>query len=155
MAQSVTIAEIEQKWIDRFWSRVDKSSICWLVSGGGANGNGKGMGHVVVYCGKGVPRIYAHRLSFLLFNGSLNSDLNVLHSCDNPRCVNPEHLRQGTQADNARDASIRGRTANGNTHLTHCKNGHNLSPENVWNVNGHRQCKPCHRKPFRKPWRRA
>lgn len=50
----------------------------------------------------------AHRIAFFLHNGEWPEPM-ALHSCDNPACVNPEHLRAGTAADNARDIVERGR----------------------------------------------
>ena len=53
---------------------------------------------------------YTHRLSARLFLGlDRDSDLYVLHDCDNPSCFNPSHLRTGTQADNIADAVRKGR----------------------------------------------
>lgn len=52
---------------------------------------------------------YAHRFVFELFNGPLPDGKWCLHDCDNPKCVNPEHLYAGTAADNARDRMVRGR----------------------------------------------
>lgn len=51
----------------------------------------------------------AHRASHKIFKGDLDRKLLVLHSCHKPVCVNPEHLRQGTNADNARDKVLAGR----------------------------------------------
>jgi len=52
--------------------------------------------------------IPAHRISYLLHNGDLVDGLSVLHNCNNALCVNPDHLRLGTQADNMRDLAIAG-----------------------------------------------
>ena len=55
----------------------------------------------------------AHRLAFLLANGRIDPDLLVMHSCDNRKCVNPKHLSQGTDADNIKDAWVKGRLQKG------------------------------------------
>lgn len=60
--------------------------------------------------------IYRHRLAYCLANAvSLEAiaGLVVRHTCDNPRCINPEHLLLGTQLDNVQDRQVRGRTARG------------------------------------------
>lgn len=51
----------------------------------------------------------AHALSFHLFNGQIEKGKYVCHKCDNPRCINPDHLYAGTQLQNMRDAVNRGR----------------------------------------------
>lgn len=55
----------------------------------------------------------------------------VRHSCDNPPCINPSHLSEGTQADNVADAVSRGRARGGRRDQTHCLHGHALTPDNV------------------------
>ena len=54
------------------------------------------------------------------------------HACDNPPCINPAHLLEGTRADNSLDMVQRGRTHGGRRDQTHCKSGHDLTPENVY-----------------------
>lgn len=51
----------------------------------------------------------AHRFSYELYKGEIPEGLLVLHSCDTPRCVNPDHLRVGTDQDNTQDKISRGR----------------------------------------------
>jgi hypothetical protein len=50
----------------------------------------------------------SHRLSYEVFKGPISPGLMVLHSCDNRRCCNPDHLRTGTQKDNMQDRKERG-----------------------------------------------
>jgi len=58
-------------------------------------------------------------------------EANALHHCDNPPCVNPEHLYEGTHADNIEDKVRRNRARGGKFDITHCKHGHALTGDNV------------------------
>lgn len=113
---------------ERFWERVEKTDTCWLWKGYKLP---KGYGMFCMgpkYAGHSQ---LAHRWAYELTHGEKPTDKQlVLHSCDNPSCVNPDHLRLGTHADNLRDASSRGRHYN--TKKTHCKNGHEYTPENTF-----------------------
>jgi hypothetical protein len=71
--------------------------------------NSKGYG-VCTYKNK---RWYAHRLSFNLHGGELLPGMHVCHSCDNPACINPEHLFQGTPKDNEQDKIKKQRNVRG------------------------------------------
>lgn len=68
------------------------------------------------------------------------------HTCDNPICVNPAHIWPGTMSQNIKDAVAKGRhVATGNGLKTHCKRGHEFTPENtgIRPSTGHRECRTC------------
>lgn len=88
---------------DAFMSRVSKTSDgCWAWVGA-INSNGYG-----VFRYRGV-RHYAHRASLMILTSNFDRRLQVNHKCDNPKCVNPNHLYQGTQKQNIGDMISRGR----------------------------------------------
>ena len=93
----------------RFWAKVDKVSGqngCWLWRGG-ANKDRYGYFKVAGGCQ------WAHRAAYVLRHGWIGDGVCVLHQFDNPSYVNPDHLLQGSHADNARDRVRRGRSARG------------------------------------------
>lgn len=95
----------------RFQKRIIQTESCWLWNGA-LNGYGYGLFWI-----KGEGRyITAHRAAWLLYRGDITNNLHVLHRCDIPRCVNPDHLFLGTQQDNMFDAKIKRRHAQGEQH---------------------------------------
>lgn len=89
----------------RFWSYVSKGDSCWLWIGART---------VTGYGAIGAERpsrktLKAHRVSYELHLGKIPDGLLVCHRCDNPLCVNPDHLFLGTSLDNNRDREAKGR----------------------------------------------
>lgn len=91
---------------DRFWAKVDRGGDCWLWTG---EKNRHGYGRFDLWHEGKRTRIFAHRLVLRLIGEPPGDDQVVMHICDNPPCVNPGHLRVGTQADNMQDAVAKGR----------------------------------------------
>ena len=93
---------------------------------------------------KKKPVMSAHRASWLINRGPVPEGMNVLHRCDVRHCVNPEHLFLGTQKENVADAVRKGRSPQ-STKRTHCKLGHELTPENVYRRpdNRYQVCREC------------
>jgi hypothetical protein len=90
----------------RFWRYVEKTDSCWVWTGGSKNQKGYGQ---IGSGGKGAKHILAHRLSYEIHKGKIPDGMVVMHSCDNPSCVNPDHLSIGTQSQNILEAFSKGR----------------------------------------------
>lgn len=112
MTRAIRSGELEQLFPDvqsrvplelRFWSKVVRAGDCFLFTGGKA-GNGYGVFSIR----KPITQ-YAHRFAWETTKGPIPDGMNVLHRCDNPSCVNPDHLFIGTQRDNVRDMDVKNR----------------------------------------------
>ena len=82
---------------DVFEFRIKKTKSCWLWTG---TKNAYGYG---IFLMPGEVPVRAHRYSYEYFVGPIPNGKIIMHTCDNPPCVNPAHLRIGTRADNNRD----------------------------------------------------
>lgn len=91
---------------ERFWRYVEKSPGCWTWTGGSMTKKGYGQ---IGLGGRGAKFILAHRLSYQIHCGEIPEGMVVMHLCDNPSCVNPEHLKTGTQSENIKHAVHSGR----------------------------------------------
>lgn len=137
---------------EKFWRQVSKEgptliadSPCWMWIGyRDMNGYGK-----MRFFG---PDLKSHRISWMIHFGIISGGHCVCHRCDNPSCVNPDHLWLGTNVENTADKVAKGRQAKGTRitenrrHLTHCKRGHELSGDNIRRGStGARCCLVCER----------
>jgi len=108
-----------------FWEKIDKAGPggCWLWTGRTHKGYGT------------HPRIgLAHRFTYEQLVGPIPVGMEIDHLCRNTMCCNPAHLEPVTRAENMRRQS---------TAQTHCKHGHEFTPENTYKRNGHRSCRAC------------
>lgn len=106
---------------ERFMAKVEKTESCWVWT---ARKTCQGYGRISV----GNVNKLAHRVAFELFAGDVPNGLHVLHSCDNPSCVNPSHLWLGTNNDNVADKMKKGRAP---SHVGEKNGNSRLTPEDV------------------------
>ena len=91
---------------ERFAKSVVKTDGCWIWKAS-KDKNGYGIFRAMI---GSVKFNKAHRYSYALHTGDLLIGMQALHTCDNPSCVNPNHLFSGTNADNMRDKVQKGRS---------------------------------------------
>ena len=91
-----------QQVMKRFFDKINKTNTCWNWTASLRNGYG-----VISVNGKNIS---AHRISWELHNNrDIPEGMVICHTCDNRKCVNPNHLFLGTQSDNMKDCSAKGR----------------------------------------------
>jgi hypothetical protein len=144
--------------VARFWAKVRKGPDCWEWAG---RRDKDGYGQFWL---EGSTK-RAHRVSWFFHKGYWPAS-HVLHKCDNPSCVRPEHLCVGSDADNAKDCVVKGRqsrgTINGNAKLTEdavrtirsstrparvLGGLFNITPETVWRIKSRKSWAHVQEKP--------
>jgi len=111
----IRLPELSPQRIARFKRKVLQlaASECWTWQG---TKDPDGYGSVSLIINGKECHIRAHRIAYYLAHGIDPLDLIVCHSCDNPPCVNPDHLWLGTSKDNTQDAVRKGRNMRGDSH---------------------------------------
>jgi hypothetical protein len=138
---------MNEQIISRFWSKVEKvQSGCWLWK---ASKRNKGYGAFTWHGNSGeLVQGLAHRFSYELHFKEIPKGICVLHRCDVPSCVNPEHLFLGTKQENNDDMCKKGRHKPGasKTPLLLCRykrgtahHAYKFSDETIFDIRAHRK----------------
>jgi hypothetical protein len=124
----------------RFWRKVSvgNSLQCWLWEG---ELSGKGYGRLM----HEQKHVSAHRMAYELLVGPIPGGMQLDHLCKNPSCVNPSHLEPVTARENVlRSDGVAAK----NARKTHCKRGHEFTPQNTIRPKANpqwRACRACQR----------
>ena len=134
------MTNFDKKSLDRFWAKVKKGPDCWEWTAA------KRYGYGAIKWDGWTQQ--AHRVSYQIHVGPIPPEKFICHHCDNPGCVNPDHLFSGTSMDNTTDAKIKGRL--GAPLKEACPRGHPYSGNNIYlrpsykpNVPDYRDCRTC------------
>lgn len=89
---------------DRLWAKTERVGDCleWT-------GTRLPRGYGVIYGGPERRKVYTHRAAYEVTHGPVPDGMYVCHKCDNPSCVEPDHLFLGSPADNMQDMRAKGR----------------------------------------------
>jgi hypothetical protein len=139
---------LTEKQKNRFWLNVTPAEghkDCWLWV---SRVDGFGYGHFKVK----KRSLKAHRVAWTIVRGPIPDDKTLDHICRVPRCVNPFHLALVSNRENI----LRGTSfAAQNARRTHCRNGHEFTPENTVVYASRRSCRVCLRAKGRAEWDRG
>jgi hypothetical protein len=117
--------ELNEEQLKRFWAKVNKKADdeCWeWTAAKSPNGYGQFALNKIAKS--------THRISYIIHKGQIPDGLMICHTCNNPPCVNPNHLYAGTGKDNAQQASADGLFPS--QQKTHCIKGHEFTEENTF-----------------------
>jgi len=108
------VEKLKAPFVERFWEKVQKTDSCWMWT---ASKRYKGYGAFIWKDKDGrIIQGRAHRFSWTIHKGDIPEGIFVLHHCDQPACVNPEHLFLGTNQDNVNDKMKKGRHVKAETY---------------------------------------
>lgn len=130
---------INSKTIKLFFQKVLKTQFCWIWVGAKTDDF---YGRVRV----NKRSIGAYRLSYLIHIGPIQEGLLVCHKCDNPMCVNPDHLFVGSMSDNIKDCVLKKRHGSYLKMIgkKECGRGHEWIEQNIYSrKNGKKECLIC------------
>lgn len=124
----------------KFWANtMPNDAGCWIWLGTLTK---QGYGYCPAAL-RPIPGLWpTHRIAYTLANGPIPDGLVIDHLCRVRACCNPVHLEAVTNAENVRRAAYPTITT---PPRTHCKNGHQLTPENTYVTWGYRKCRTCAR----------
>lgn len=106
---------LTKKQLNNFWRKVEKTDTCWNWKGASCKGYGR--------FGLNGQNCWAHKISLIISGVNIKPQkkelaakgIVIMHTCDNPACVNPQHLKVATQKENIADAIAKGRKCYGET----------------------------------------
>lgn len=151
MPKPLRAADVSPFHRERFWARVQKEDGCWIWTAGTCAGYGQFWMNGQNY--------RAHRLSYALRFGESPSHLVLDHICRNRGCVNPDHLRPVLLIDNVLLAHPYCTQRGEQFVITHCRNGHQFTPENTGQAmmrgKRYRICRQCNRDKSKRHYEKA